>query len=422
MTTRRALMGLGGLGLMSGMLSACGGGGGGGSQAPFPMPAPTPSNTPAPPPSQAADPWQMPDESAPHRAVWMAFAARESVWTAPMRQPVQQALARIANAISVYEPVKMLVGADDFATARQLCGSNVQLIVHELDDLWMRDTGCVFVRNTRGDRAAVSFNFNGWGNKQPHARDAIVAARMAELSGVPLLRSGLVVIGVHSPQQAHERDAEVAEYVTDAAEVQRLRTRLVLEGGGIEVDGQGTAIITESCVLNGNRNPGVSKADAEAELKRLLGLEKIIWLPGIANRDITDGHTDFYARFLKPGVVVAALENDEKSFDHAVTRRHLELLRTATDARGRPLRIVTLETPSQVRPEFARKDFAAGYVNFLITDKALFLPEFGDAVADAAARNALAAQLPSHQIVQLNIDAIAAGGGGIHCTTQQEPA
>ncbi|WP_337250088.1 agmatine deiminase family protein [Variovorax paradoxus] len=387
MTTRRALMGLGGLGLMSGMLSACGGGGGGGSQAPFPMPAPTPSNTPAPPPSQAADPWQMPDESAPHRAVWMAFAARESVWTAPMRQPVQQALARIANAISVYEPVKMLVGADDFATARQLCGSNVQLIVHELDDLWMRDTGCVFVRNTRGDRAAVSFNFNGWGNKQPHARDAIVAARMAELSGVPLLRS-----------------------------------RLVMEGGGIEVDGQGTAIITESCVLNGNRNPGVSKADAEAELKRLLGLEKIIWLPGIANRDITDGHTDFYARFLKPGVVVAALENDEKSFDHAVTRRHLELLRTATDARGRPLRIVTLETPSQVRPEFARKDFAAGYVNFLITDKALFLPEFGDAVADAAARNALAAQLPSHQIVQLNIDAIAAGGGGIHCTTQQEPA
>ncbi|UKI11882.1 agmatine deiminase family protein [Variovorax paradoxus] len=351
------------------------------------MPAPTPSNTPAPPPSQAADPWQMPDESAPHRAVWMAFAARESVWTAPMRQPVQQALARIANAISVYEPVKMLVGADDFATARQLCGSNVQLIVHELDDLWMRDTGCVFVRNTRGDRAAVSFNFNGWGNKQPHARDAIVAARMAELSGVPLLRS-----------------------------------RLVMEGGGIEVDGQGTAIITESCVLNGNRNPGVSKADAEAELKRLLGLEKIIWLPGIANRDITDGHTDFYARFLKPGVVVAALENDEKSFDHAVTRRHLELLRTATDARGRPLRIVTLETPSQVRPEFARKDFAAGYVNFLITDKALFLPEFGDAVADAAARNALAAQLPSHQIVQLNIDAIAAGGGGIHCTTQQEPA
>ncbi len=329
----------------------------------------------------------MPDEGGAQRAIWMAFVARESVWAAELRQPVHQALARIANAISVYTPVKMLVNPQDLATARQLCGSNVQLIEHAVDDLWVRDTGCVFVRNARNERAAAGFNFNGWGNKQPHARDATVAARMAELAGVPLLRS-----------------------------------RLVLEGGGIEVDGQGTAIITESCVLNENRNPGVSKAAAEEELKRLLGLQKIIWLPGIAGRDITDGHTDFYARFIKPGVVVAALENDSQSFDHAVTRRHLELLRTATDARGRPLRIITLETPSQVRPAYAGKDFAAGYVNFLLTDKALFLPEFGDTVADLAARNALAAELPHHQIVPLNIDAIAAGGGGIHCTTQQEPA
>jgi agmatine deiminase len=329
----------------------------------------------------------MPDEGGAHRAVWMAFAARESIWSAELRQPVQRALARIANAISVYEPVKMLVNAEDAATARQLCGSNVQLIEHPIDDLWARDTGCVFVRNARGERAAVNFNFNGWGRKQPHARDATVAARMAELAGVPLLRS-----------------------------------RLVLEGGGIEVDGEGTAIVTESCVLNENRNPGVTKAAAEEELQRLLGLTKIIWLPGIAGRDITDGHTDFYARFLKPGVVVAALDNDPESFDHAVTRRHLELLRTATDARGRALRIVTLATPGRVRPTYARKEFAAGYVNFLLTDKAVFLPEFGDAVADAAARAALSAELPSHQVVQLDIDAIAAGGGGIHCTTQQEPA
>jgi agmatine deiminase len=386
MTTRRTLLGLGGLGLFHGLLSACGGGGGnsGGPALPFPPPAPAPAPAPSPAPGSA---WRMPDEGGAHRAVWMAFAARESIWSAELREPVQRALARIANAISVYEPVKMLVNAEDAATARQLCGSNVQLIEHPIDDLWARDTGCVFVRNARGERAAVNFNFNGWGRKQPHARDATVAARMAELAGVPLLRS-----------------------------------RLVLEGGGIEVDGEGTAIVTESCVLNENRNPGVSKAAAEEELRRLLGLTKIIWLPGIANRDITDGHTDFYARFLKPGVVVAALDNDPESFDHAVTRRHLELLRTATDARGRALRIVTLATPGRVRPTYARKEFAAGYVNFLLTDKALFLPEFGDAVADGAARAALSAELPSHQVVQLDIDAIAAGGGGIHCTTQQEPA
>ncbi len=329
----------------------------------------------------------MPDEGEAHRAVWMAFAARESVWPSKLRQPVQQALARIANAIAAFEPVKMLVSAEDMGTARQLCGPGVQLIEHEIDDLWMRDTGCVFVKTGGGERAAVNFNFNGWGGKQAHARDATVAPRMAELAGVQVLRSSLV-----------------------------------LEGGGIEVDGQGTAIITESCVLNANRNPGVSKEQAEAELKRLLGLEKITWLPGIAGKDITDGHTDFYARFLKPGVIVAALERDSSSFDYSVTRRHLELLRGATDARGRPLQIVTLETPSQVRPAYSSKDFAAGYVNFLLTDKALFLPEFGDAAADRAARSALAAQLPSHQIVQIDIDAIAAGGGGIHCTTQQEPA
>ncbi len=378
MNVRRSLLGLGGLGLMSSLLSACGGGGGdtGGGTSPDPKPTPDPES------------WRMPDEGGePDRAVWMAFAARASVWGPELREPVLQTLARIANAIVAVEPVKMLVGTADLALARRLCDPAVQLIEHEVDDLWMRDTGCVFVRKGRGERVALSFNFNGWGGKQAHTRDATVAARMAALSGVPLLRS-----------------------------------RLVLEGGGIEVDGQGTALITESCVLNANRNPGVSQAEAEQELKRLLGLEKIIWLPGIAGRDITDGHTDFYARFLKPGVVVAALESDPKSFDYAVTRRHLALLRGASDARGRPLQIVTLETPGRVRPEFAGKDFAAGYVNFLLTSKALFLPEFGDAAADRAAREALAAHLPTHRIVQLNIDAIAAGGGGIHCTTQQEPA
>jgi len=382
-------MGFGSLGLMSGILSACGGGGGGnGPQAlvPVPAPAPAPSPIAVQPSPQPTETWRMPDESAPHRAVWMAFAARESVWTAPMRQPVQQALARIANAISVYEPVKMLVGAEDFATARQLCGSNVELIQHEIDDLWMRDTGCVFVRNMRGERAAVSFNFNGWGNRQPHTRDATVAARMAELAGVPLLRS-----------------------------------RLVMEGGGIEVDGEGTAIITESCVLNANRNPGLGKEACEAELKRLLGLRKIIWLPGIAGRDITDGHTDFYARFASPGVVVAGLDEDPGSYDRAVTRRHLEILKQATDARGQRLRVEVLRGPDSVRRKLETPEFAAGYINFYVCNGAVIAPQFGDSRADGNARSLLQELFPRREVVQLDIDAIAAGGGGIHCTTQQQP-
>lgn len=201
-----------------------------------------------------------------------------------------------------------------------------------------------------------------------------------------------------------------------------MHTDLVLEGGGIEVDGEGTAIITESCVLNENRNPGKSKKDVEAKLADLLGLKKIIWLPGIAGRDITDGHTDFYARFARPGIVVAGLDTDPQSYDHEVTERHLAILKAATDASGRPLRVEVIKGPATVRPEFASDDFAAGYINFYLCNGGVIAPEFGDAEGDSAARATLERLFPDREVVQLNIDGIAAGGGGIHCTTQQEPA
>ncbi len=209
--------------------------------------------------------------------------------------------------------------------------------------------------------------------------------------------------------------------VADKAGVARIESTLVLEGGGIEVDGFGTALITQSCVLNANRNPGISKAACEVELQRLLGLRKIIWLPGIKGKDITDGHTDFYARFAGPGVVVAAYDPDPQSFDHAVTRRHLDILRAAKDAQGRKLEVVVLEAPATVRDDYADDDFAAGYINFYVCNGAVIAPEFGDRKADLAAKQALEHLFPEREIVQINIDGIAAGGGGIHCATQQEP-
>jgi agmatine deiminase len=334
----------------------------------------------------AAEDWHMPDEGDPHRATWMSFGASESVWGRRLLKPVREHLARIASTIAAFEPVHLLVREQEHDLAARLCGDRVQLRVQPIDDLWMRDTGPVFVRNAAGEWAGVDFNFNGWGGKQAHARDAQVAA-----------------------------------HVTDAAQVQRLRTRLVLEGGGIEVDGAGTAIITESCVLNANRNPGWSRQACEAELKRLLGLSKIIWLPGIAGRDITDGHTDFYARFASPGVVVAGLDDDPASYDHAVTRRHLEILRQATDARGQRLRVAVLKGPETVRSRLETDEFAAGYINFYVCNGAVIAPQFGDARADANARSLLRELFPQREVVQLDIDAIAAGGGGIHCTTQQQP-
>ena len=219
--------------------------------------------------------WFMPDEGEPHQRTWMAFGASRKIWGKKLLPDVQRNLATIALAIAQYEPVSMLVRHSDLPLAQQLMGSKVELIVCPLDDLWMRDTGPVFIATENGDKAAVDFNFNGWGGKQDF-----------------------------------DDDAEVAAFVAQRAGVRHIQTEVILEGGGIEVDGHGTAIITESCVLNTNRNPGVSKAQCERELKRLLGLEKIIWLPGIIGKDITDGHTDFYARFARPAVVVAGYDPD----------------------------------------------------------------------------------------------------------------
>ncbi|MDE2428835.1 MAG: agmatine deiminase family protein [Burkholderiales bacterium] len=331
--------------------------------------------------------WLMPDESDSHRATWMAFSVSEAIWGRRLRSQVQDALARIANTIVEFEPLNMLVSQQDLDLAKQKCDPRVNYIVQETNDLWIRDTGAVFVFDKSGNKAGVNFNFNGWGNKQIHDFDSQVAAAMTGRVGVPLLPAAVV-----------------------------------MEGGGIEVDGEGTAIVTESCVLNPNRNPDLSKTDCEKALQKVLGVRKVIWLPGIAGSDITDGHTDFYARFARPGVVLANADPDTSSIEYQVTQSHLQILQQSRDAEGRPLQVIPLSPPRTIRPEFDNKDFAAGYINFYICNGAVIMPEFGDTIADERAKKILAQQFPTRRVIQLNIDPIAAGGGGIHCATQQEPA
>jgi len=329
--------------------------------------------------------WRMPDEAARHHCTWMAFGPREEIWE-DLLGDVHMNLATVAQAISKYEPVKLLVRPDERKLAERLCGDRVTLIDADLDDLWIRDTGPMFVLNEQGNLGAVDLNFNGWGEKQDY-----------------------------------DDHARLTELIAEHAHAIHLQTRVVGEGGGIEVDGEGTALITESCLLNDNRNPDFDKANIEAELKRWLGLEKIIWLPGVRGMDITDGHTDFYARFARPGVVIAGLEMDRASFDYEVTREHLEILKGAMDARGRKLDVVILESPRRVRQKLWTEDFAAGYINFYVVNNAVIAPQFGDKNADSRCKEVLAGLFPKRAIVQLNIDALAAGGGGIHCATQQQP-
>jgi len=330
--------------------------------------------------------WRMPDEGAPHERTWMAFGASASIWGRQLLPEAQRNLATVANAIVRYEPVSMLVREKDQVLARSLLDSAIDLVVANLDDLWMRDTGPIFVFNEQGEKAAVDFNFNGWGEKQTYQNDAQVAALIADYTRTSLIE-----------------------------------TSLVLEGGCLEVDGQGNAIITESCVINDNRNPALSKAEIEDILIPLLGLRKIIWLPGIKGQDITDGHTDFYARFAKPGVVVAGYEPDPTFDDHEITLEHLEILEAATDADGKKLRVEVLEAPQTIRETYASDDFAAGYIGYYLCNDAVIMQEFGDSAADTAARETLQNIFPERTVEAIAIDGIAAGGGSIHCTTQQEP-
>ncbi|MDD2056454.1 agmatine deiminase family protein [Pseudomonas sp. GD03860] len=333
--------------------------------------------------------WRMPDEGDRHQRAFVAFGAQEAIWE-DFTSDVQAAIGLIARTIAGYEPVTVFCRQHERELARQHCGTtNITYVTTELDDVWMRDTGANFVVDGEGALGAVDFNFNGWGNKQQH-----------------------------------DEDAQLAGLVADTVDAHYIQSELVGEGGGIEVDGHGTAIMTESCWINRNRNPDWSKAEVEKELKARLGLRKIIWLPGIKGKDITDAHVDFYARFAKPGVVIANLDSDPDSYDHAVTLAHLEILKQATDADGRPLQVLTLSPPLKPRKsKFSKNnpDFAAGYINYFVVNGAVIAPEFGDKAADVAAYELLSQCYPDREVVQLNIDAIAAGGGGIHCVTSHQP-
>lgn len=333
--------------------------------------------------------WHMPDEGDKHRRAFIAFGAQEAIHE-DFTPDVQDALGRIARTIANHEPVTVFCRESERDLAEEKCGtSNITFVVTELDDIWMRDIAANFVIDGEGGLGAVDFNFNGWGNKQQHAEDAQLAASVAR-----------------------------------TADASYIRSRLVGEGGAIEVDGHGTGIMTESSWINTNRNPGWSKADVEEELKARLGLRKIIWLPGIKGKDITDAHVDFYARFVKPGVVIANLDNDPESYDHAVTLAHLDILRKATDADGRKLQVHTVSPPLNPRKSRFSKnnpDFAPGYINYFVINGAVIAPEFGDKAADTKAFDLLSTLYPDRKVVQLNIDAIAAGGGGIHCVTSHQP-
>lgn len=335
--------------------------------------------------------WWMPAEWAWHAATWMVWphnrALWETTWGVTLVQ-VQQDFARVANAIARFEPVKMLVDPSAAAGAKALCGPGIELIEQAVNDSWCRDSGPTFVCHPQLGTAGVSWRFNAWGGKSAHDLDESLARRV-------LNHLGLECFG----------------------------TPLSNEGGAIHVDGEGTLITTESVLLNPNRNPGVSKAEMEAIFTRLLGIKKTIWLPGdpdYVTGDMTDGHVDGVCAFARPGVLLVDATHDQSSVYAEVVRENRRALELATDAQGRHFELIELyEATGAVDTD--AEVFCASYTNFYIANGAIIMPAYGIA-ADQVAAEVLAQAFPGREIVPVQINHLAHGGGGVHCITQQQPA
>jgi agmatine deiminase len=328
----------------------------------------------------------LPEETVPHARTFMQWPVNRAVHDdAGFLAILQQTIARIANTISEFEPVVMLMDASHEKAARRFLSARVAIWDIATDDLWCRDSGPAFVIDGKGGIALTQFNFNGWGAKQVHENDGAIAMRVAARLGLPVFDNGLVG-----------------------------------EAGGVEQDGEGTLIAHASSWVNANRNAG-PKEEVEALLLEALGARKMIWAPGIAGADITDYHIDALARFVKPGEILIQMPQ-EADPDDPWSRAAFEtrdMLAAATDAKGRPLRLVTLPEPA--RPRVTAPDFVASYVNYYVCNGAVICAEFGDRETDAEAMRILGALYPGREVVALDIDAVGEVGGGIHCATHEQP-
>lgn len=338
--------------------------------------------------------YRMPHECSPQSRTWMTWPAADYMLNgshAPIEE-VWAAWATVANTISDYQPVSVLVAPHQAAVARRYLSGAVEQIVMPVDDAWMRDSGPTFVFDTEQDDAltAVSWEFNAWGGLGLAATtaDNEIAARIALVSGTPLLRS-----------------------------------RMVNEGGGIHVDGAGTVLVTKTVQLDPRRNPGWSMANVEGELARTIGATRVIWLERGLARDYeplgTRGHVDMIATFPAPGSVLVHQQRDPSHPDHELSIKLADQLASAIDANGTQLRVTALPSPRTLRDAEGWVDY--NYVNHAVVNGAVIMGRFADPADDEAAA-LLAAAYPGREVVGIDARPIFALGGGIHCITQQEPA
>jgi agmatine deiminase len=354
----------------------------------------------------AADGFRMPAEYEPHSGCWLLWPERADNWREAAR-PAQLAFVGVATAIAQFEPVTVGASAPQYEIARTFLPPNVRVVELAHDDSWMRDVGPTFVVNKKREVRGVDWHFNAWGG----------------LNG-----------GLYFPW---DQDDLVARKVLEIENRDRYRPAIINEGGAIHVDGEGTVLVTEECLLNANRNPNLSREQIEEQLRIYLGVAKVIWLGKGVFNDETDGHIDNLACFVRPGEVVLGWTDNERDVQHAISLDAWERLQDAVDAQGRKLKVHKLPMPRPLsitakeaagvisregtKPRPVGDRLAGSYVNFYIANGGIVMPLL-DSRTDKEAAAKIKRLFPDRRVVGVPAREILLGGGNIHCITQQVPA
>ena len=352
------------------------------------------------------DGFRMPGEFEPQDHVYMIWPERPDNWRNGAK-PAQKVFTDVAVAIAKHTPVTMLVNNTQYANARARLPGHIRVVELSSDDSWVRDCGPTFVINDATHEVrAVDWEFNAWGGLVdglyfPWANDDILTQKLCDMDGID-------------------------SYRTEG---------FVLEGGSIHVDGEGTLLTTEMCLLSEGRNPDKSKEEIEAILKEYLNLEKIIWIKDGIDPAETNGHVDDVACFIRPGEVACIWTEDPSNPFYEAAQAAYKTLSEATDAKGRKLKVHklcltkepcylkgadTIDTATGAIPREEGEISIASYMNFLITNGAIILPQYGDE-NDALAVEQVQAMFPDYVIEPVRTEEVAYGGGNIHCITQQRP-
>jgi agmatine deiminase len=331
--------------------------------------------------------FHMPAEWASHEATWLAWPSHPELWAEHL-EPARAAVVRLARAVAAGERVEVLtLDATGEAQARSAIGSQ-RVTFHRVPfgDIWLRDTAPLFLVDGQGEVASVRFSFNGWGGKYVLEHDARVAERIAALRSA----------------------------------ARSFTMPFVLEGGAVEVDGEGTVLTTRQCLLRGQRNDAMSEGDIERKLCDSLGGEKVLWLENGLRNDHTDGHVDTLVRFVRPGVVVAMESRAPDDPNAEVLRALLRELDAMVDARGRKLEVVRIPSPGLVADADGRV-MPASFANFYVANACVVVPTYGSRFDDEAVSR-IGALFPGRAVVAVDARAVLSGGGAFHCITQQQPS